>query len=242
MKQRRIVIPHEHGGWAMISVPFLFGMFAAGAQGMHVALFAAWLLLYLSSYPFLQSFKRTANKGYWLRWSSLYGTAAIVCLIPPLIDTPLLLIFGIPLVALLIVNVWHAKHKSERAFVNDMCAILIFSLGGAAAYLLGGGDWDRTMAVIVLLSFLYFTGSAFFVKSVFRERTNRRWTTFARLYHVLLLIVPWAIGFPWLTLPFVFAAVRAFIYGGKAMRPMKVGIIEIVGSVQFLVLAALFIE
>lgn len=242
MKQRRIVIPHEHGGWAMISVPFLLGMFAAGAQGMHLALFAAWLLLYLSSYPFLQSLKRSANKGYWIKWGSLYGVAALVCLIPALIDTPLLLYFGIPLCLLLLVNVWHTKHKSERALVNDMCAILIFSLGGAAAYLLGGGGWDRTMAAVVLLSFLYFTGSAFFVKTVFRERMNRRWTTYARVYHVIMLFVPWAIGFPWLTLPFVVPAVRTFLYGGKAMRPMKVGIIEIVGSVQFLALSAILIE
>ncbi|WP_027084646.1 YwiC-like family protein [Cohnella panacarvi] len=242
MKQRKIVIPHEHGGWAMISVPFLLGMFAAEAQGMHLAMFAAWLLLYLSSYPFLQSIKRSANKSYWIKWGSLYGAAALVCLIPPLIDTPLLFYFGIPLCLLLLVNVWHTKHKAERALVNDMCAILIFSFGGAAAYLLGGGGWDRTMAAIVLLSFLYFMGSAFFVKSVFRERMNKRWTTYARAYHLIVLAVPWAIGLPWLTLPFVFSAVRAFVYGGKAMRPMKVGIIEIVGSVQFLALSALLIE
>ncbi|MBO9598194.1 MAG: YwiC-like family protein, partial [Cohnella sp.] len=163
-------------------------------------------------------------------------------LVPPVLDTPHLLYFGIPLVALLLVNAWHAKHKTERALVNDMCAILIFSLGGAAAYVLGDGGWDRTMAAVVLLSFLYFTGSAFFVKSVFRERTNRRWTTYARAYHLVLLIVPWTIGFPLLTLPFVYSAVRAFIYGGTSMRPMKAGIIEIVGSIQFLALSAFLIE
>ena len=28
VKKQGIVIPHEHGGWAMVSVPFLIGMFA----------------------------------------------------------------------------------------------------------------------------------------------------------------------------------------------------------------------
>lgn len=225
----------------MISVPYLFGMLAAEAQGMHLVLFVAWLLLYLSSYPLLQSVKRSANKSYWIKWGVMYAAAAIALLIPPLIDTPKLFYFGIPLVGLLLVNVWHTKRKSERALVNDMCAILIFSLGGAAAYLLGGGGWDRTMTAVVLFSFMHFMGSAFFVKTVFRERANKRWTTYARLYHLLLLIVPVIIGFPWLTLPFVFSVVRAFAYAGKAMKPWKVGIIEIIGAVQFLLLSALLI-
>ena len=174
MKQRSVVIPHEHGGWAMVSVPFAFGMMAGTPRWMHLALFAAWLFLYLSSYPFLQAAKKRANKAHWIQWGVLYGAIALVCLIPPLLDTPSLFYFGPPLFLLLVVNVWHAKRKSERATANDLRAILIFAIGGAAAYLLGGGEWDRTMAAAVLFAFLHFTGSVFFVKTLFRERTNKR--------------------------------------------------------------------
>lgn len=237
MKKRRIVIPHEHGGWAMVSVPFLFGMMAGRPQWMHLLLFLAWLFLYLSSYPFLQSVKRTSNRGYWVKWGVGYSLAALVCLILPLMNKPSLFYFGLPLLVLLVVNLWHAKHKSERAMVNDLCAILIFSIGGAAAYLFGGGVWDKTMAAVVLFSFLHFTGSAFFVKTVFRERTNKRWITYARVYHGLLLIVPWAVGYPWLIIPYIFSTVRTFAFAGKSLRPWKVGIIEIVGALQFLLLS-----
>lgn len=242
MTKRSIVIPHEHGGWAMVSVPFLFGMLAGEPQRMHGLLFLAWLLIYLSSYPLLQAVKRTANRGRWLRWSAGYGTAAIACLIPPLLQQPALFYFALPLLALLAVNLWHASHKSERAIVNDLCAILAFSIGGAAAYLVGGGGWDQTMAAVVLLSFLYFTGSAFFVKSVFRERTNRRWMLGARIYHAVILAVPWAAGYPWLTLAYVFPAVRTFAYAGASLRPWKAGIIEIAGALQFLLISAMLIR
>lgn len=220
MKKRSVVIPHEHGGWAMVSVPFLFGMMAGTPGRMHLLLFLAWLFLYLSSYPFLQSVKRTANRGY----------------------KPSLLYFGLPLIALLLINIWHAKRKSERAMANDVCAILIFSIGGAAAYLLGGGGWDKTMAAVVLFSFLHFTGSAFFVKTVFRERTNKRWISYAYVYHGVLLVIPWSFGYPLLTLPYMFSAARTFAFAGKSLRPWKAGIIEIVGAVQFLLLSAYFIQ
>jgi len=241
VKKRSVVIPHEHGGWAMVSVPFLFGMMAGAPLWMHVLLFLAWLFFYLSSYPFLQAVKRSASRGYWLRWGVGYGVAALVCLVPPLLDQPDLCYFGIPLLALLAVNSWHAKRKSERAIVNDLCAILGFSVGGAAAYLLGGGGWDGTMAAVVLFSFLHFAGSAFFVKTVFRERTNKRWIAYAYVFHGLLLVVPWAVGYPLLTVSYLFSAARTFAFAGKSLRPWKVGIIEIVGAVQFLLLAAYFI-
>jgi hypothetical protein len=138
------------------------------------------------------------------------------------------------------VNIWHALQKSERALVNDLSAILIFCIGGAAAYLLGGGGWDHTMLIIVLFNLLYFTGTVFFVKSVFRERTNKRWITYSKLYHVVLLLIPWLVGYPFMYVAYVLATVRAFAYAGKQMRPMKVGMIEMVGSLFFLVSTIFF--
>ncbi|MFC4307307.1 YwiC-like family protein [Cohnella boryungensis] len=237
MKRRSVVIPHEHGGWAMISVPYAFGMMAGTPQWAHAWLFLAWLFFYLSSYPLLQSFKRSASRGHLLRWSAIYGMAALGCLIPALLVRPELIWFGIPLLALLPINLAYARRRAERAIANDLCAILIFSLGGAAAYLLGGGAWDGTMAVVVLFSLMHFTGSAFFVKTVFRERMSPRWLASARIYHIVILAVPALIGYPWMTLAFVYSTTRTFLYGGKMIRPWKAGIIEIAGALQFLLLA-----
>ena len=240
VKKQGMVIPHEHGGWAMVSVPFAIGMLTGKPQWMHVFLFLAWLFLYLASYPFLQSMKRRSDRGRLVKWGTIYGAIAVLSLIPPLLNRPQLLLFGPILLGLLAVNIWNVKRKTERALFNDLCAILIFSLGGAAAYLLGGGGWDPTMILIVAFNLLYFMGSVFFVKSVFRERKNKRWITYAYFYHAALLIVPWMLGNPWMAVAYIFSALRTFIYAGQAIRPMKVGIIEITGSVQFLVLAILW--
>ncbi|WP_391573567.1 YwiC-like family protein [Cohnella sp.] len=238
-KKKKLVIPHEHGGWAMVSVPFLTGMAVAAPQWIHAPLFVGWLLLYLASYPLLQAVKRASNRAYMLKWGAGYALGALACLIVPLIDRPQLAYFGIPLVALLAVNVWHSKRKTERALLNDLCAIVSFSLASAAAYLAGGGEWGAKMAALTAFNLIYFMGTAFFVKTVFRERQNSRWTAYARIYHLLALIVPLALGSPFMTIPFVFPAVRAFAYAGKAMRPAKVGIMEIVGALQFLILTVL---
>lgn len=238
-KKNSIVIPHEHGGWAMISVPFLFGVMAGTAHWSHILLFIAWLFLYLASYPFLQALKRRNQRSHLLKWSGIYGAIALAALAYPLLRTPELFYFGIPFLLLLIVNIWHVKQKNERAIVNDLCAIIIFSLGGAASYLYGGGIFGREMLAIVVLNFAYFMGTAFFVKTIFRERGNRMWQAAARIYHVLILFVPWILGMPWMTIPYIFPLIRTFLFTGKAMKPMKAGILEIIGSVQFLVISSI---
>ncbi|MUG45985.1 YwiC-like family protein [Paenibacillus woosongensis] len=236
MKKQGIVIPHEHGGWAMVSVPFVIGMMAGRPQWMHLPLFLAWLFLYLSSYPFLQSVKRKKERRRLIIWGVIYSAIALVCLIPVLLSFPKLLYFGPILLVLLMINLWHVKQKSERAVMNDLCAVLIFSIGGAAAYWFGGGGWDRTMLLVVVFNVLFFMGSVFFVKSVFRERLNGRWIAWAKGFHVLLLIIPWLLGLPWMTIAYLFPLARTIAYAGKTLRPMKVGIIEIISSVQYLLL------
>ncbi|MGG0821923.1 YwiC-like family protein [Paenibacillus turicensis] len=238
---KKIVIPHEHGGWAMVSVPFFIGMAAGQPHWLHICLFAGWLLLYLASYPLLQAVKRTKERHVMLRWGAGYGLAAICCLIIPLMYYPQLFIFAVPLCLLLMINIYYAKQKKERALLNDICAIFSFSLAAAAAYLVGGGTWNLTMLQVVLVNFVYFIGTAFFVKTVFRERLSKQWRVYAKVYHVLALLVPFAIGQPWVILAFIFPALRTFLYAGKKLKPMKVGVLEIVGAVQFLILSIVVI-
>ena len=226
----------------MVSVPFLLGMMAGQPQWLHLPLFMGWLFLYLSSYPFLQFLKRPAHRERWLKWGIGYGLVSLVFLIPAVIFKPSLFYFSPVLLGLLAVNIWHTKQKSERAVLNNVCALLIFCVGGAAAYSLAGGGWDQAMALIVLLCFLHFMGSVFFVKSVFRERKSLRWINYARIYHVLVLLIPFVMGLPWMSIAYVFSAGRTFLFAGKILRPWKVGIIEIIGSLQFLILSILLLH
>ncbi|GAA5346310.1 YwiC-like protein [Planifilum fimeticola] len=230
------ILPREHGGWAMVSVPFLLGMFVGGPKWLHLPLFFGWMLFYLAAYPFRLALMRRKDRRNFVRWALIYWALGMVFLIPPLLWEPSLLWAGPVLAALFCINGWYAYRRNERSFVNDLCAILAFSVGGAAAHMVGAGSWDAMALWVAVPCILYFLGSVFFVKSVFRERKNERWLIASKGYHLLLLILT-ALLEPWFVLPYAFSAFRAFLWGGKTIRPMKVGIIEIVGSLLFLVLS-----
>ncbi|MEK4119087.1 YwiC-like family protein [Paenibacillus sp. FSL W8-0919] len=233
MNRTKIVIPREHGGWAMLIVPYMIGMTAAKPTVLHVPLFLAWLLLYFASYPLLQSLKRKKQTSE-VYWGIGYAAAGAVFLIPVIWHAPWMLWFAPVLLALITVNIWHVVRRKERALLNDLCAILLFCTGGAAAYMLGGGTAGKELAVVALVNVVYFAGTVFFVKSVFRERKNKRYTVYSRAYHVAAPAVPLILGLPWLAAAFLFPLCRSWLFSGKVIKPMKVGIIEIIGSVQFL--------
>ncbi|GAA0349332.1 YwiC-like family protein [Bacillus horti] len=242
MKKQRLVIPHEHGGWAMVSVPFLLGMFVINPWWVHIPLFLAWFFLYLATYPLLQAVKRKSSRKSLIKWAMAYGSVAALCIIVPLVQFPELFYFAPVFIFLFSINIAYVIRRKERSLINDCSAILIFSLGAAAAYLVGGGGWDKTMVVLVLFSFMHFMGSAFFVKTLFRERENKRWHIYSKIYHIGILLVPILIGFLGMVVPYIFSTIKAFVYGGKPMKPSRAGIIEIIGVVQFLILSLLFLN
>lgn len=222
----------------MVSVPFLLGMFVGGPKWLHVPLFIGWLLFYLAAYPFRLALIQRRDWRSFIRWALIYWALGMIFLLPPLIVEPSILWAGPVLVVLFGINGWYAYRRNERSFVNDLCAILAFSVGGAAAYVVGAGKWDVMALWVVVPCVLYFLGSVFFVKSVFRERKNEKWQIASKGYHLLLLFLT-ALLEPWFVLPLAFSAFRAFMWGGKTIQPMKAGIIEIVGSVLFLVLSVI---
>ncbi|CAM3678528.1 YwiC-like family protein [Marinicrinis lubricantis] len=241
MKKRIMVLPHEHGGWAMVSVPFFVGMSAGGLSWIHIPLFLAWLLFYLASYPLLQSIKKRSNRAHLIRWGTGYGILGLACAAFPLVQKPELFYFAPVMFILLSVNMWHVKHRKEREIINDLCAILLFSVGAAAAYLAGSGQWDYTLVAVTGFSFLQFAGSAFFVKTIFRERGSVRWSVIARLYHAVLLFIPWLTGYPWMIFAYLYSSTRAILLAGKSMRAWKAGIIEIIGSILFLIVSVIIL-
>ncbi len=235
------VVPHEHGAWAMLIVPFVLGMWAAGPELGHLFLFLAWLFFYCGTYSLIQSYKRKRDRARWVRWGVAYGLIGLIFLVYPLIVEPKLWILAPMICGLFSINFWYVTKGDERAIMNDLVAILVFSLGGVAAYLLGTGEWSFLMFSIYLFSVVYFMGSVFFVKSVIRERKNPRWLTYAIIYHVFLLLIPVFWGTPWLFLAFIASLIRLLIWGGKEIKPVQAGIIEMVNSLQFVLIVGLLL-
>ncbi|WP_134682780.1 YwiC-like family protein [Brevibacillus migulae] len=231
-----LVIPREHGVWAMFCAPFLLGAMLSDANMLHLLAGMGLLAGYIVVNALFEFLWRRKTSTCVLRTVLLFGGVAIVCLAYPMFARlhafwPMLIMAG-----LLLVPVWFIRHKSERHFLNDLIGIIGLTMLLPLAAGLGHGAPGHEIATAMLLNILYFTGSVFFVKAVFRERSNLRFHFIGMMYHLVLLVLPIAAQLSWLVslmfLPGV--AKMAVAVKGERLLPKTVGIIEIVNVIWFL--------
>src|SRR5690606_16925575 len=101
-------LPGQHGAWAMLIIPFVLGMAAAGPAWIHAPLFAAWLLIYLFSYPFLQWIK-TKKRQVYLKPMLLYGGLLLPFAVLVAVWEPRLIRWVPMFIPLFAVNTWFAR-------------------------------------------------------------------------------------------------------------------------------------
>ena len=233
---RNHYIPKQHGAWAMLILPLMFGVIASTPAWRHALLFIAWLLAYLFVYAALQ-WIRTRRNPAWLGPLRLYGGlllpagAALLVLEPELV--PLL-----PLAApFVLVNLYFAKRNRERAFLNDLAAVILFSLMTFAAFRVGDGT-DLSLAFeLFALSVLYFTGTIFYVKTMIREKHHKAFYWYSVLYHAAFLAVV-ALRYPAALLPAAAALLVRAVVTPRVDPPVKtVGMLEIAYAALVLICA-----
>lgn len=232
---KRKYIPNQHGAWAMLVVPFLFGMIAGGAVWLHLLLFAFWLIAYLFTFPFLQWIK-TRRLHVYGKPMIVYGVLFAGTGLALAIAAPNLLRW-IPLfIPLFLVNCWYARINRERDFVNDLAAVILFSLMVFVSYELGDVERWQIAVELFVLSLLYFTGTIFFVKTIIRERNNRTYYWYSVIYHALLLIVGAVWYPPLLLIPFVILLIRAAWMPKTNITVKQSGMLEITYSILIVIL------
>ncbi|MGP4081777.1 YwiC-like family protein [Pseudalkalibacillus sp. R45] len=231
----KMILPREHGTWMMFFVPVLAGIVSGGPKWIHLPFLIGWFLLYLSSTPMLQMIRKPKAKGEMLPWFIGYSGASFLFLLPVILSEPLILLIGSLLVPLLLMNIYFIKKKNERNMLNDLIGILIFSLGAIAAYTIGKGRIEDTAFILALFVTFYFLGSAFYVKSLIRERNNKRFSVYSHLYHGLLWSVPWLFAMGGLVAAYVPGILKDwFTTRERPIKPIVIGIIEIINSLWFL--------
>ncbi|KIL41686.1 hypothetical protein SD70_06150 [Gordoniibacillus kamchatkensis] len=228
MKKR--YVPGQHGAWAMLLIPFLFGMFAAKPVPLHALLFVCWLLVYLFSYPLLQ-WIRTGKRQVYGKPMLVYGSLLVPTGAVLLVLHPVLIKFALLFVPLFLVNSYYARCNRERSLVNDTAAVVQFSLIVFVAYQAGGGsDW-RLAAELFGFSVLYFMGTVFHVKTMIREKHNAIYYRFSVGYHLAMLAAA-AIWFPpALLAPLAVLLVRAIWSPRTKLTVKQSGMLEIAYSV-----------
>ncbi|WP_379134165.1 YwiC-like family protein [Paenibacillus sp. sgz500958] len=226
----RKYIPNQHGAWAMLILPFLFGVAASRGQFLHIPLFICWLLVYLFSFPLLQWVK-TGKRERYARPVALYGTLMLPFIIYLAASEPGLLWFVLPVCPLFAVNLYYAKAKNERALLNDITGILVFCLMVYPAFYIGEGSHWRLATELFGLALLYFTGTALYVKTIIREKKNPRYYYASVIYHLLFMLI-YTLVLPALVIPLLILLLRAAILPKTAITAKRTGVAEIGFSVM----------
>jgi hypothetical protein len=237
MSTSKIVLPKEHGSWAMFLLPVLLGTFLSGPEWRHLVFIFGWFFLYLASTPLLNIIRNKRKKKTMLPWLWRYSLISMVFLVPLLIQMPMLMLFGAGFLPFLLINVYFIKKRRERALLNDLSGILIFTLGGSASYYVGTEQFTSELFALIILTTAYFLGSAFYVKSLIRELKNPKFRGISNCYHGLLLLVPFLLNWFMMIFAYLPSILKDWITprNGK-IKPMHSGIIEIINAAVFFVL------
>jgi hypothetical protein len=231
----KLFMPKQHGAWAMLIIPFWLGAAASEIIWQHVPFFIGWLLLYLATYPLLLIFKKKKIPFY-RKWALIYMVPAIVFLLIPLFTTPTIAYFGFSMIPFFILNAYFSAKNKDRAVMNDLSAIVVFSIAGLASSHLPGGTINEEAILVFAASILFFTGSTFYVKTMIREKKNTNFKWISWTYHFLVPILWLGAGEAIVAAAAVPSLVRAVAFYGKPLSVMKVGIYEIVNAALFFII------
>lgn len=235
----KLFLPKQHGAWAMLVIPFWLGVIEGGFVWKHTPFFIGWLLLYLATYPMLLLFKKK-KMAFYTKWTLIYMIPALLLLLIPFLARPSIVFFGVLMLPFFAINAYFTSKNQDRAFLNDISAIMAFSIAGLASSYLGTGTITAHASIFTFLtSILFFIGCTFYVKTMIREKKNIHFKWISWSYH-LLLVVSWMISGYWIVaLAYIPSALRAFIFYGKPLTPKQIGVYEIVNSAVFFILMSI---
>jgi hypothetical protein len=235
----RLWIPNQHGAWAMLLLPLLVGSLRAGPRPVHLWLGAAWFLAYAAFFA----------TGVWLRSRLkpryrppvlVYGAATAVVGGGLLVAEPELARWAVVYAPLAAGSLAHSARRAERAFANDLLTVAATSLMAVVAYGLGRPDPGSWLAgaghpqawALAAASAAYLVGTAFYVKTMIRERGVRAWYVASVAYHVAVAAT-FAWWLPWVGAFLALVAVRAALVPRRrpGPSPLAIGIGEIVASI-----------
>ncbi|HEY8534280.1 MAG TPA: YwiC-like family protein [Micromonospora sp.] len=229
--RRRQFIPPQHGAWAMLLVPYLAGLLVVGARWLHAPLLVAWIGGYLWSYYVFQALKSRRPRRFRAQLL-VYGAVTLPAALLVLALRPAVLWYAPVFAVLLGINAVSAWRRRERTLLNDLAAVAQSCLMVAVVVTVAGADpWAGAGAFAACA--LYFAGTAFFVKTMIRERDNRTFHRWSLGYHAAALVASLPLG-PAAAAFFAWTALRAWLLPRRRLAPVQIGLIEIVNSVALL--------
>ncbi len=200
-----VMLPHEHGAWAMFVIPLLIGMGAGHAINGTTVLFAMTALgFFLLRHPLMLALKSRAPniRRDAMYWSGIYSALTCISGVILLLTSQLWTLipiggFGL---ATLAVYLLLAVRRAEMSTAGEWIGIAGLALSAPGAYLASSGRLDATALALYTLNLLYFGGTISYVKFKVREQPlitasasdvgAKLWAGHVTLaYHLLVLII-----------------------------------------------------
>ena len=232
----------------MLIVPFAVGTLDAGPSWRHLPLLFAWLVGYFAFFAAGLWLRSRGKRRYWPAVRT-YGVLTVVLGLVVIVVQPDVLHWAAVFLPLLAFSLWCSWRRADRSLLNDAVTVLAACLmtvvvaavgthGGARSTpdlagltWLPGADRARPWLLAALL-LAYFAGTVLYVKTMIRDRGDRRRYALSVAYHVVVC-VPAAVVNPWLGLLFVTLVLRSAVVPKRCpgLTPAAIGAGEIVASI-----------
>jgi hypothetical protein len=229
----------------MLAVPLLLGVAATSPSAWHLVLAVAAVAGYLAAAT-AQAWLRARRRPSFVPSLVTYGAVFAVAGVALLVAFPMLALAALVVVPAGALVVGGARPGTPRDLANSLGQTAIALVLVPAAALVSGA-WEADVVVrTTLVAAGYLVGTVLVVRSVIRQRGNRGFAALSVGFHAALVVAsaatlawPYAVYFAGLTgraaaLPLV---ERRRAATARPLRPIHVGIVEIVASTVLVVLA-----
>jgi hypothetical protein len=231
-------IPRQHGAWAMLLLPILLGVAASEPDPWQLAVAGTALAAYLASAT-AQTWSRSRRPPAYRLPIAVYGTVAAVLGLLLLVSFPPLALAAVVVVPTGLI-VFHGAQPGTRRDLANSLAQVAQSLVLVPATAWVSGAWEPPVVLAyTCVAAGYQLGTVLVVRSVLRERGNATFAAFSVGFHVMLVVLAavllppaYAVVAAGLTARAVFLPIaqRRMAGGPGPLRPVQVGIVEIVAS------------
>jgi hypothetical protein len=222
----------------MLLLPVLLGVAASRPDPWQLAVAGVALAAYLASST-AQTWSRTRRPREYRLPIAVYGSTATVLAVLLLLAFPPLALAGLVVVPTVAIVFRGAQPGTRRDLANSLAQVVqSLVLVPVAAWV--SGDWDPGRVVTyTLIAAGYQLGVVLVVRSVLRERGNEAFLGLSIGFHGLLVAAAWV------TLPVLYSVLAAALTarsaalpwlqrrlaaGPRSLRPVHVGVTEIVAS------------
>jgi hypothetical protein len=223
----------------MLLLPLLLGVAASRPSPWQLVLAGAALAAYLLSAT-IQAWSRARRHPAYRTPIMVYGAALLVFGGSLVVAYPALLLALLVIVPTAAIVLGGARPGTRRDLANSLAQVAqALVLVPAAAFVSGDLDIARA-ATYTAIAAGYLVGTVLVVRSVLRERGNEAFAALSGAFHGAMVVLV-AVGLP-LAYPFLAAGLTVRAIGlpllqrrwastARPLRPVHVGIVEIVSSV-----------